>query len=120
MVGVRDVIERRVNVFGVSEPVVQTSVSGEQYRVIVELAGISDVDQAIQMIGETPLLEFKEQAPQARELTEAERAQMGRTDEAVGGPDQELAAPDRSVRPVARPVPPPQFAPSFDSSVRSD
>ncbi len=59
MDGVRDVIERRVNAFGVSEPLVQ--VSGDD-RLIVELAGISDVSQAIKLIGETPLLEFKEEA----------------------------------------------------------
>ncbi|MCK5084932.1 MAG: protein translocase subunit SecD [Candidatus Pacebacteria bacterium] len=62
--GVRDVIERRVNAFGVSEPVVQTT---QKDRLIVELAGIKDVNQAINMIGETPLLEFKE------EMTEEER-----------------------------------------------
>ena len=56
--GVRDVIERRVNAFGVAEPVVQTTKAGESWRIIVELAGISDVNQAINMIGETPLLEF--------------------------------------------------------------
>ncbi|MDP2586518.1 MAG: protein translocase subunit SecD [Candidatus Komeilibacteria bacterium] len=56
--GVRDVIERRVNAFGVSEPLVQTS---GQNRLIVELAGIKDVNEAIKKIGETPLLEFKEQ-----------------------------------------------------------
>ena len=69
---VRDVIERRVNVFGVSEPVVQTSKQGDEYRVIVELAGIKDIDQAIEMIGETPLLEFKEPSEEERELTEEE------------------------------------------------
>ncbi len=74
--GVRDVIERRVNVFGVSEPVVQTNISGGEHRVIVELAGITDVNEAIQQIGETPLLEFKEQATEVRELSEEERAQM--------------------------------------------
>jgi protein-export membrane protein SecD len=63
--GVRDVIERRVNAFGVSEPVVQTNQSGGKWRVIVELPGITDVNQAIKMIGETPLLEFKEQKTQA-------------------------------------------------------
>lgn len=59
--GVRDVIERRVNATGVSEPVIQVNrtISGN-YRVIVELAGIKDVNEAIKMIGETPLLEFKE------------------------------------------------------------
>ncbi len=56
MQGVRDVVERRVNLFGVSEPVVQ--VSGND-RLIVDLAGISDVNQAIQLIGQTPFLEFK-------------------------------------------------------------
>lgn len=61
--GVRDVIERRVNAFGVSEPLIQTSRYGDSYRVIAELAGVSDVSQAIKLIGETPLLEFKEQAP---------------------------------------------------------
>ncbi|MBU4205079.1 protein translocase subunit SecD [Patescibacteria group bacterium] len=58
MAGLRDVIERRVNLFGVTEPSVQ--VSGEN-RLIVELAGIKDVDEAIGMIGETPYLEFLEQ-----------------------------------------------------------
>ena len=61
--GVRDVIERRVNAFGVSEPVVQTTRSGDSYRVIVELAGVSDVNEAIRQIGETPILEFKIPAP---------------------------------------------------------
>jgi len=60
--GVRDVIERRVNAFGVAEPLVQINKTQEGgYRLIVELAGVKDVNQAIQMIGETPLLEFKEQ-----------------------------------------------------------
>lgn len=60
--GVRDIIERRVNVAGVSEPLVQINrtLSGD-YRILAELAGIRDVNEAIRMIGETPLLEFKEQ-----------------------------------------------------------
>ncbi len=60
----RDVVERRVNAFGVSEPIVQVnkSLTG-QYRIIAELAGIKDVKEAIKMIGETPILEFKEQDP---------------------------------------------------------
>lgn len=58
MEGVRDVVERRVNFFGVAEPVVQ--VSGDD-RLIVEIAGIQDVDQAIALIGETPSLEFREE-----------------------------------------------------------
>src|SRR3990167_5779817 len=60
MSGVRDVVERRVNLFGVAEPVVQ--VSGND-RLIVELAGIKDVNQAIQLIGQTPFLEFRTELP---------------------------------------------------------
>lgn len=62
MESARDVIERRVNTFGVSEPLVQVNrgASGE-YRIVAELAGVKDVEEAIKMIGETPILEFKEQ-----------------------------------------------------------
>lgn len=70
MQGVRDVVERRVNVFGVAEPIIQ--VVGED-RLIVELAGIKDVNQAINLIGETPFLEFKEEKADARAIIEAQR-----------------------------------------------
>ncbi len=62
MSGLRDVIERRVNMFGVSEPVVQ--IQGQD-RLLVELPGVTDVQQAIQMIGQTPYLEFDEERTQA-------------------------------------------------------
>ncbi len=58
--GLRDVIERRVNLFGVAEPQVFTARSGAEYNLVVELAGISDVSQAIKLIGETPFLDFRE------------------------------------------------------------
>ncbi len=58
MAGLRDVIERRVNMFGVSEPVVQIQGSD---RLVVELPGVRDVQAAINMIGETPYLEFLEE-----------------------------------------------------------
>jgi preprotein translocase subunit SecD len=64
--GVRDVIERRVNATGVSEPLIQVNrtLTGD-YRIIAELAGVSDIDEAIEMIGDTPILEFKEQDDEA-------------------------------------------------------
>ncbi len=75
--GVRDVIERRVNSMGVSEPLVQTARVGQAWRVSVELAGIRDVNQAIKLIGETPILEFKEQNNEPpRGLTADEQKQM--------------------------------------------
>lgn len=61
----RDVIERRVNLFGVGEPVVQTSTVGDQHRLIVELPGVFDTQQAIQLIGDTPTLDFREENPDA-------------------------------------------------------
>lgn len=54
------VIERRVNAFGVGEPLVQLSRSGSEHRIIVELPGIKDIEQAKKMIKETPFLEFRE------------------------------------------------------------
>ncbi len=75
--GIKDVIERRVNAFGVAEPNIQTTKTGDSWRIIVELAGITDVNQAINMIGETPLLEFKEPNPNPQiELTEDQRQQL--------------------------------------------
>ncbi|MBI5221227.1 MAG: protein translocase subunit SecD [Candidatus Magasanikbacteria bacterium] len=76
--GVRDVIERRVRGgLGVAEPLVQTTKVGNDYRIIVELPGVTDVNTAIKMIGETPVLEFKEQNDQPpRDLTKDEQKQL--------------------------------------------
>ena len=57
------VIERRVNAFGVGEPIVQLSNRGETHRIIVELPGIKNIDAAKDMIQETPFMEFRELAP---------------------------------------------------------
>ena len=75
MSGLRDVIERRVNAFGIAEPNVQTAEAGGEYRLIVELAGVKDVNQAIRMIGQTPFLEFKEERAQEErdEILEAQK-----------------------------------------------
>ena len=60
----RNVIEQRVNAFGVREPQVQLESSGSTNRLLVELAGIKDVNQAITSIGKTPFLEFREERSQ--------------------------------------------------------
>lgn len=93
--GLRDVIERRVNLFGVQEPLVQVQRKGDNYRLIVELAGVKDTAQAIKMIGETPFLEFKEERPEAernkileaqKKFSEAQQSggQMNLTEEEQG------------------------------------
>jgi preprotein translocase subunit SecD len=58
--GVRDIIERRVNLFGVSEPTVQTSTFEGKDRIIVELPGFNDTKQAVNLIGQTAQLQFYE------------------------------------------------------------
>lgn len=60
----RDVIDRRVNLFGVAEPLVQlersSAVAGQpEDRLLVELPGVTDVKAAVDAIGKTPVLEFK-------------------------------------------------------------
>ena len=55
----KTVIENRVNLFGVSEPLVQTSVSNNNdYRIIVEIPGVTDVNQVRSLIGTTAQLSF--------------------------------------------------------------
>ncbi|MFA5228292.1 MAG: protein translocase subunit SecD [Candidatus Paceibacterota bacterium] len=58
MEGLKDVIERRVNIFGVTEPVIQIYGSD---RIAVDLPGMESIENAIAWIGETPLLEFAEE-----------------------------------------------------------
>lgn len=60
----RGVIERRVNLFGVAEPLVQTeqasSLSGtNEDRLIVDLPGVTDIKAAVAALGQTPTLEFR-------------------------------------------------------------
>lgn len=63
MATLKNVIEARVNAFGVSEPVVQTEESmiddQKVHKLIVELPGIDNTDKATELIGQTPVLEFK-------------------------------------------------------------
>jgi len=58
--GVRATIERRVNNLGVSEPQIYLSNVGNEQHIVVELAGIKDVEQAKAVVGKTIQLEFKE------------------------------------------------------------
>lgn len=52
-------IERRINSFGVAEPVIQTAFSSGEHRLIVEMPGVKDIEEAIDLIGKTAELEFK-------------------------------------------------------------
>lgn len=89
MQGLRDVIERRVNFFGVTEPAIQLQGEGENRRLIVELAGIQDPSQAISLIGQTPYLEFKEYRENYQEI-------LGRNQQVIETGEGELENPFQS------------------------
>jgi preprotein translocase subunit SecD len=57
---VKEVIDRRINLFGVSEPIIQTSKIGGDYRIIVDLPGVTNLENARQLVGQTAKLEFRQ------------------------------------------------------------
>ncbi len=78
----RNVINDRINAFGVAEPIIQVenaNISGQTiHKLVVELPGVTDINKAIALIGQTPVLEFKTEvvggdktAPQKATTTEA-------------------------------------------------
>lgn len=127
------VIERRVNAFGVGEPLVQLSRSGSEQRIIVELPGIKDIEQAKQVIKETPFLEFREPAgPEAeRQFDEANAKSKSDAESllirAKAGEDFALLATQFSEDPGSKEkggdldfVKKGTFVPEFDDVVFSD
>ncbi len=80
----RDVIERRVNLFGVSEPIVRVEKIGltggaGQDQLTVDLPGITDIQKAVALIGETPTLDFRLLSLKYASSTEAEIDQVVKT-----------------------------------------
>lgn len=138
MQAVQDVIERRVNAFGVAEPVIYTTRSGSEQRLIVELAGIKDISQAKQLIQETPFLEFKEegegkqpeQIPQDVLDKFNEEAKQKATDllkKALAGEDFAALAKDNSEDPGSKDnggeydfVPKGSFVPEYEAAIFSE
>ena len=73
MESLKEVMERRVNIFGVSEPMIQTERAGlitgnQEDRLIIGLPGVTDLEKAITLIGETPILEFRLANPAAEAI----------------------------------------------------
>ncbi len=64
LLDVASIIKRRVDFFGINEPVVQTSVFDDHYRIIVELPGVVNKDEAVKFLGSTTKLEFRLQKQQ--------------------------------------------------------
>jgi len=76
MEGLKDILERRVNLFGAREPLIQ--VQGE--RIIVELPGVIDPARAIEEIGKTPYLEFREESEEFRTILEKEQKEISESE----------------------------------------
>ena len=103
--GILGVINKRVNSLGVSEPNIYTSDVADEKHLIVELAGVKDLDQAKAIVGKTIQLEFKEQKQggadpkevdnvKAKAQSVADAAQKGSDLKVLGQQDQE-ANPDK-------------------------
>lgn len=67
----KNVIERRVNLYGLTEPIVQQAKSGDSSRIIVELPGVTNINQAVDLIGKTAQLDFREEGTISAKASEA-------------------------------------------------
>ena len=81
MDSLREVIERRINAFGVAEPLIQVEQSGlgndAKHRLIVELPGVTDLKEALALINVTPLLEFRTELDRSA-LTPSQLAELNK------------------------------------------
>jgi preprotein translocase subunit SecD len=68
----KEVISRRVDLYGVAEPVIQTSKFEDKFRIIVELPGIQNLSQALDLIGQTAQLDFRELSKEKKASPSAE------------------------------------------------
>lgn len=67
----REVITRRVDLYGITEPTIQTSQYGNEYRIIVELPGVQDPQQALELVGTTAQLDFRLETPETNVATDS-------------------------------------------------
>jgi len=97
----KNVIEKRVNLFGLSEPNVQTSNFEGKDRIIVELPGVNDPKEATRLIGQTAQLVFVEviETPAQKGSTPSQTAQLVFV-EVIETPAQNGSTPSASIAPL--------------------
>ena len=107
MRGVLDKIERRVNAYGVTEPIIQRQ--GHD-RILVQLPGVRDVDEAIRLIGQTAELDFREVEldETGQPVLDEEGRQQWAKAMAVGSDEQEKQLTGKYLKPNASVVLAPQ------------
>ncbi|MEK7195830.1 MAG: protein translocase subunit SecD [Patescibacteria group bacterium] len=76
--GLKDVIEKRVNLYGVAEPKISIAQKGDTYELIVDLAGVKDLKDAVNQIGATPSLDFREVLQDGQNVSFAKTELTGR------------------------------------------
>ncbi len=98
--GVIQVLERRVNAYGVSEPVIQAQGSD---RVIVELPGVKDIEEAKKLIGQTAQLDFREYDQATGQWTVAKATGLDGQEKELTGkyfrPNAQVVFDQRSTQP---------------------
>lgn len=58
MESLKEVVSRRVDLFGVSESSVKTLLNGKEFRLILELPGITNSQETLKLVGQTAQMEF--------------------------------------------------------------
>lgn len=64
----REIISRRVNLFGIKEPAIYTLKTNNDYRIVVEMPGVTNPEEILKLVGQTARLDIREQDPKAQEL----------------------------------------------------
>lgn len=105
--GVKQTIERRVNRYGVNEPIIQTMQNEQGSFILVQLPGVKDIDEALKLIGQVAELDFREQKIEAGGNTTWVIAK------AVGSDGQEKELTGKYLKPNATVVLDPQNQPEI-------
>ncbi len=87
--GVRDVVTRRIDALGVTEPIVQVQHQEGEYNISIQLPGIVDIEEAKRMVGLFTVLEFREWDDEKEEWIPATGTAV------VNGEEQELVLSSR-------------------------
>jgi preprotein translocase subunit SecD len=72
----QEIISRRINLYGVSEAYVQSARTSQDYRLIAEIPGIQNSNEAVALIGSTAQLDFREYVPATKSGTVASASGM--------------------------------------------
>lgn len=96
----KNIIDRRVNTLGVAEPLIQTSKVGGHWRIIVDLPGVQNVEEAIKLIGTTAQLDFRELKVDGQTSSSAAAALENFVSTGLTGRDLKKASPAPSTQSI--------------------